>query len=43
VEEAEKVGEYEGTVPMLVEAQEEGYLARILHREGEDPVKVGDP
>lgn len=39
-EEADKVGDYEGVVPMLVEAQEEGYLARILHRESDEAIKV---
>jgi hypothetical protein len=39
-EEAEKVGDYEGSVPMLVEAQEEGYLARILRKEGEELIQV---
>jgi pyruvate/2-oxoglutarate dehydrogenase complex dihydrolipoamide acyltransferase (E2) component len=41
-EDAYKIGDFAGAVTMLVEAQDEGHLARILVPEGERVV-VGTP
>ncbi|KAG1675412.1 hypothetical protein FOA52_012331 [Chlamydomonas sp. UWO 241] len=38
-----KVGDFAGTVTLLVESQEEGFLAQILVPEGPDAVRVGAP
>lgn len=41
-EEAYKVGDFAGTATLLVESQEEGYVHKLLLKEGQ-PVSVGTP
>lgn len=43
VEEVFKVGDFAGTVTLLVESQEEGYLGEILVKESSSPIPVGTP
>jgi len=43
VEEVFKVDDFAGTVTMLVESQEDGYLAKVLVPEGTDNLPAGRP
>lgn len=43
VEGAHRVGLFEGEVVLLLESQEDGYLARVLRPAGPDVVGVGAP
>ena len=43
VENVYKVDEYAGAISLLVESQEEGYLAKRIHLESKEPLDVGVP